>query len=188
MIEQIDELIYNQLFSMQTITLTNVMLIITSLISIFFLSILTLCFFSLLKNKRTAAYITLNLFISTILSHILKFIFARPRPNNIRLVQESGFSFPSAHAMIGISYYGFLIYLIVKHAKKKSIKYLVAIGISILIILVGLSRVYLGVHYFSDIIGGFIFGAIYLLIYIYIYERRIAKQDGMDKRTETRDK
>ena len=68
--------------------------------------------------------------------------------------------------MVSIAYYGFIIYLIQKHIKNKKIKNILTIVISINIILIGFSRIYLGVHYPTDIIAGFCLGITYLITFI----------------------
>lgn len=75
--------------------------------------------------------------------------------------------------MVAMGFYGFLIYLTYMNIKNKKIKYPLIIFLSILILLIGISRIYLGVHYATDIIGGFIIGIIYLTLYIkYLYKNK----------------
>ena len=119
------------------------------------------------KNKKLALAIALNIIVSVILNNVIKFIISRPRPlEENRLIHASGYSFPSGHAMNGIVFYGFLVYLIYKMIKNKPLKYSLIILINILVFLVGLSRIYLGVHYTSDVIAGYLFGFAYLIISI----------------------
>lgn len=96
---------------------------------------------------------------------IAKLIFHRARPSGA-LVMESSASFPSGHATIAIAFYGFLAYLLLREIKKYRILTLV---ISIIIILaIGFSRLYLGVHYLSDVLAGYLMGAVWLAIGIKI--------------------
>ena len=121
---------------------------------------------------------TLNLFLVFIINRLLKFIIRRPRPQAFVLVIENGYSFPSAHAMIGFAFYGFIIYLIMKSKKNKKEKIIYSTLLSLLILVVGISRIYLGVHYASDVIGGFLIALLYLVIFIkYIYKKNIFKND-----------
>ena len=104
------------------------------------------------------------------LNYILKLIFSRTRPIDINIITETGYSFPSGHAMISLAIYGFLAYLLWKSDYKYK-----KIGVSLLvllIVLIGISRIYLGVHYTSDVIAGFIVSLGYLLLFIdFIYPK-----------------
>lgn len=120
----------------------------------------------IIKNKKIGISIFVNLVIITGLNQLLKRILHRPRPTEYRIIQETGYSFPSGHSMISMAFYGYLIYLIYKHVKNKYIKWISISLLSILICLIGISRIYLGVHYTSDVLGGFLISISYLVIYI----------------------
>ena len=128
---------------------------------ILFAIILTLA----IKNKKIGLYIWINLGISTLLNQGLKYIVQRPRPTEFRIIDETGYSFPSGHSMASAAFYGFIIYLIYKNIKNKYIKWGLIITLSVLIILIGMSRIYLGVHYTSDVIAGFLISISYLIIF-----------------------
>jgi len=99
-------------------------------------------------------------------SSLLKDIFARSRPDILRLLEESGYSFPSAHALLSAALYIMLILLICKYTKSLLTKILLASLLCVIIGVVGYSRIYMGVHYASDIVGGWIMGfAVTLLVY-----------------------
>ena len=127
---------------------------------------LTIILFIIIKNKKIGFLIGINLITITILNQLFKFILQRPRPTEYRIINETGYSFPSGHSMISMAFYGFLIYLIYKYVKNKKLKYISITLISILIIFIGISRIYLGVHYTSDVLGGFLLSISYLVIYI----------------------
>ncbi|RAK65969.1 phosphatase PAP2 family protein [Hymenobacter edaphi] len=106
--------------------------------------------------------ITLNL--------LLKNFYHRPRPL-LPLTSASGLSFPSGHAMISASFYGLLIYLTWRHVANRSLRWLLTLLITALILLIGLTRVYLRVHYASDVLAGFAAGTLWLLIAIPLLNR-----------------
>ena len=131
-----------------------------------FLSIATVMLFLLIKNKKIGLSIISNIVIITILNQLLKRILQRPRPTEFRIVEETGYSFPSGHSMVSMAFYGYLIYLIYRYIKNKYVKWTLITILSILICLIGISRIYLGVHYTSDVLGGFMISISYLVVYI----------------------
>lgn len=178
MIGYIDDKVYQLIAEFINLNNTNIMLIISHLGSAITLIVLTITFCIVLKNKKDSAYIILNLATVFVLNRILKWIIGRPRPNVLMLVPEDGYSFPSGHSMVSMGFYGFLIYLTYKNISNKKIKYSIVAFLSLLIVFIGISRIYLGVHYATDVIGGFIIGAIYLAIFIkYIYNRYNGKEE-----------
>lgn len=136
-----------------------------------FLLVLAITLFILIKNKKIGFSIFLNLVIITMLNQLLKRILQRPRPTEFRIIEETGYSFPSGHSMISMAFYGYLIYLIYKYVKNKYVKWISIIILSILICSIGISRIYLGVHYTSDVLGGFFISISYLVIYISLINR-----------------
>lgn len=154
--------------------LSSFFMIITSLGSAYFLIFLALLLLILFRHNRMSIFIALNLACSWLLSVSLKYLFTRARPD-MMLIDEIGFSFPSGHATVSFAFYGFLIYLIYLNMEKKQ-KYIYMLGLSLLIILIGLSRLYFGVHYLSDILGGFLLALAYLIIFISIYHSLIKKR------------
>lgn len=141
---------------------------ITFLASPTFIIIALIFLIIFIKNKVFSFLIFINTINVFLLNQGLKLIFSRPRPE-FKLIEEAGFSFPSGHAMISLSFYGFLIFII-WHMNLKH-KNLLTILLVILIILVGFSRVYLGVHYPSDVLAGFVLSLAYLLIFIKIVKQ-----------------
>ncbi len=117
-----------------------------------------------IKNKKLSLSISLNLIGIASINQILKFIFQRERPIGYRLIEMTGYSFPSGHAMASLAFYGLLIYIIHRLIKNKILKILLILVNVIIIILIGVSRVYLGVHYLSDVLTGYSISIIYLLI------------------------
>lgn len=152
-------------------SLTPIIKIITWFGSATCLLSLTLLLFITIKNKKTSLLIGINLVTITILNQLLKFVLQRPRPTEFKIINETGYSFPSGHSMISMAFYGLLIYLIYKNIKNKSLKWILIILLSILILFIGISRIYLGVHYVSDVLGGFLVSISYLILYIKILKK-----------------
>ena len=131
-----------------------------------FLIILTIVLFFVIKNRKIGLSIFSNLVIITALNQLLKNILQRPRPTEYRIIEETGYSFPSGHSMVSMAFYGYFIYLIYKYVKNKYVKWISISLLSLLICAIGISRIYLGVHYTSDVLGGFLISMSYLVIYI----------------------
>lgn len=104
----------------------------------------------------------------------LKHLIMRPRPDDVvALVSESSYSFPSGHANAGLIFYFFLAFLIGRYLKQKKmddIAHLIYVIAAIIVFLIGISRIYLGVHFPSDIIAGWCLGGILLIIFITVYD------------------
>lgn len=122
------------------------------------------------KKSYYGWIIGINLIASTLLNETFKVIFQRQRPDLLRLIDITGYSFPSGHSMISLSYYGLLAYILWKNVKS-SLRYPVVILSVILIISIGISRIYLGVHYASDVLGGFSAGLAWLAVFIVLSNR-----------------
>ena len=144
---------------------TAIMKVITNLSSAYVLIAITIGILLFVKNKKVGLCVASNLVITTLLNQLLKYIIQRPRPEGYRLIAESGYSFPSGHSMVSMAFYGLIIYLIWKMVKNKKIKYISCGVLGLLIPMIGFSRIYLGVHYASDVIGGFAISIVYLLLF-----------------------
>lgn len=156
--------------------ITPIMKVITFYGGAIFLVSLTILLFIIIKNKKIGILIGTNLVTITLLNQLFKFILQRPRPTEYRIINEVGYSFPSGHSMVSMAFYGLLIYFIYKYAKNKYIKWISIILLSLLIIMIGISRIYLGVHYTSDVIAGFLVSISYLIIYIKISNQIFLKE------------
>lgn len=165
----IDKLAYTILVeTLRNPTLTIIMKYITKLSDTLFIIILsvvlTLLFYFKWAKKKIAMLIPANLVTVALINQILKLIIQRERPVGYRIIEMSGYSFPSGHAMVSMAFYGLLIYIIYHLVKNKKIRTSLIVLNIIIIILIGISRIYLGVHYLSDIITGYSISIIYLLL------------------------
>ena len=103
--------------------------------------------------------------------------FSRPRPPEIAYYAVSGFSFPSGHSATAMTLYGILAYWWIRRLRKVSSKIWAGLGAATLILLVGFSRIYLGVHYLSDVMGGYLLGICWIIIGITLTEWQRTKPD-----------
>lgn len=167
-IEPLDNATSSFIISIRSPELTNTMNIITNISGSYALIVFTTLFIILIKKKKYPLAITINLIAVFITSQLAKAIAERDRPLDM-LVSAPGYSYPSGHSMVGLAYFSFLSYLVIKYIPNKIVKIILPIVFTITILLVGFSRIYLGVHYLSDVLAGFLLGAIYLIIFINIY-------------------
>lgn len=100
---------------------------------------------------------------SITLNIVLKFFFDRPRPIT-PLVEASGLSFPSGHSMVAASFYGLLIYLVWHNVRNKAVRNVVIVLLAIFVFLIGFSRIYLRVHYATDVVAGFAAGFLWVVV------------------------
>lgn len=128
------------------------------------------------KHPKLGGSVAVNLLLAWLLNERLKMIFQRPRPADPWLVHETGFSFPSGHSMVSMAFYGFLIYLVWRCVTNQKLKYTLTAVLGVLILLIGLSRIYLGVHYVTDVLGGFLIGLCYLTVYTAAADRALFRQ------------
>lgn len=105
---------------------------------------------------------TLVLLLATLSNIVLKRVINRARPSLEHLVTVNTLSYPSGHAMSAMAFYGFLIYLCLRYDMRRWVRYLFVTTLGLLILSIGVSRIYLGVHYPSDVAGGFIGGLIWV--------------------------
>ena len=105
---------------------------------------------------------------SVLLMYVLKFIFNRPRPLIPLLKEAKGLSFPSGHALNSVAFYGLLIYLVYRNVKHIALKWSLIVLLSFIILMIGISRVYLRVHYVSDVVAGYCVGLMWLIIVIWV--------------------
>lgn len=164
----IDTLFFSHVINIRTNNLTSFLEIITNLAGATFLLAISTILLIVIKKKQIPLYILINLICAFLTNQTFKSIFTRTRPIGINLIDETGYSYPSGHSMIGLSFYGFIIYLIHKNIKNKLTKTILITSLILTILLIGFSRIYLGVHYLTDVIGGFLLSIIYLTIYIKI--------------------
>lgn len=134
------------------------------------ISLLVFSILYLLNNKLEAICCVFNIGFTGATNLILKNLVKRSRPIGIKLVESHGYGFPSGHASISTAIAIVLIYFIFKRMKNKKASYLVSGVLVTYLLLVGISRVYLGVHYTTDVLGGWFLSVVWSCITIMLYK------------------
>lgn len=160
----IDSLIYEFIFSFNNSILTDIFKLISFIAStkMIVLYNIIIVIVMIIRKSNKLLLVPIASSISAIVNNLIKVIVARERPGINPLVIETTYSFPSGHSMISILFFGTLLYILNRDNYKY--KRVFNIIIPIYILSVGISRIYLGVHYFSDCITGYLIALIILLL------------------------
>lgn len=161
---EFDSVVYNFLVNNRNEALNNFFKIITQFGSALVLIIITILCVIFIRDKKYKILVPANLLTIAIINIVLKNFFLRPRPNELRLIEETGYSFPSGHAMASTAFYGLLIYIAHEKIENKILRNTICIMLGLLILLISVSRIYVGVHYTSDVIAGTCFSIAYLIL------------------------
>lgn len=168
----LDAPVYRVLSDMASPFWNRFFLLFTNLASPLVLLIITLIVVATLPRRELRIPALMNLCVSVMLNLGLKHVFARPRPTDVvHIVVESGTSFPSGHTMAAACFYGFLIWLVWELCTSKALRNTLTVVLGAVIMLVAISRVYLGAHYFSDVLGGLCISVVYLTVFTTIVSR-----------------
>ena len=168
-----DNKVYEFIIQFKSDKVTMLMKFISFLCSFWFLSVFSVIVLLTCKRKKYALFIVLNLLLCYLLNQSMKFIFERNRPLDINLIIENGYSFPSGHSMISLAFYGLFIYIIWHIDRPRLEKLFYVIPLILLVLLIGISRIYLGVHYASDVIAGYALSMAYLIIFIKLFYKKM---------------
>ena len=164
--ERIDTLAYILfVLRLRRAWITSIMTGFTYLASPVVLLVLLLVVVAFAPGKRPGWCATVNLALVILLNQILKYILQRPRPEGYRLVEEAGYSFPSGHSMVSMAFFGLCIWMVWQYETDEKIRDRCCILFGLIIVMVGLSRIYLGVHYATDVMAGFLVSMMWLLFY-----------------------
>lgn len=120
-------------------------------------------------GNRPGRCAIINLVCVLALNQALKAIVQRPRPEGFRLVSEVGYSFPSGHSMISMAFFGLCAWMVWHYEKNRVTKWFYCICFALLVAFVGISRIYLGVHYASDVLAGFCVSLAWLVVYTKVF-------------------
>ncbi len=138
-------------------------------------TIIALCIVFLIIPKLTRKFglpIAAAAIVGAGINKIIKHVMMRPRPDvSLHLIEQGGWSFPSGHSISGLLMYGLLAWLIRRYVKDKRIANIATVLLTLLWIGVGLSRIYLGVHYPTDVLGGWTLGMAVMMVTITVVEK-----------------
>lgn len=183
----LDDRIISYVQGFESETLTNIMKFfsfIGDIVPVIVITLLSALFlYRVLHHRRELFLLIITMIGSTLLNVLLKYFFQRARPDINQIVFEEGFSFPSGHSMAAFSLYGILTFLLWRHIDTRIGRGTLLSVNSLMILLIGLSRIYLGVHYPSDVIGAYTASGFWLFSVIWYYqwlqERRYKQIEAM---------
>ncbi len=188
-INEFDSAVLNYVASFRSPALTPFMRIITECGGAYVIGAATIILFFAIKNKRLSFAILGNIIGILVVNQLFKFAIQRPRPDEaLRLIEQGGYSFPSGHSMGSMAFYGFLVYLDFRYFKNNIVRWGSTIALGLLVALIGISRIYLGVHYPSDVLAGFLLTIAYLIFYISLvnYINFETRRRAAEKQSQTR--
>lgn len=173
-----DDPIREWVYSIRNPALTEVLKVITYMGN--WQTITLLCIVLLLFRKTGLRYgvpVSAGAIFVTIFNRIIKLIFKRPRPEeSLHLIEEGGYSFTSGHSITSMVVFGLLIYLVRKYVKNRKAANILTAALAVPWIFIGLSRIYMGVHFPSDVLAGWALGAAVLVGIIVIVEKCDARR------------
>jgi membrane-associated phospholipid phosphatase len=162
---RVDTLAYSSIVEgMRSDALTPVMQALSNLATPLALAVMLLLVWVFAPGRQPGLCAALNLVGAFALNQLLKNLVQRPRPDDM-LVDASGYSFPSGHSMVAMAFFGLLIWMIWHYDRDRIERRVACPLLCILILGIGFSRVYLGVHYASDVIAGFCASLAWLVLY-----------------------
>jgi len=150
---------------------SSMVVIILSLILMFFL-------YKVLHHRLELILFIAAIGGAAVLNEILKHLFHRERPHLHRLIDVTGYSFPSGHAMSAFAVYGILAFLLWRHISSRLGRSVLIVFSIVMILAIGISRIYLGVHYPSDIIGGYFASGFWLACAIWTFQFYMEKRQN----------
>lgn len=180
-LDRFDHIITTYIQDLETLFLTTIMRFFTYIGSMSFIHMLAfvifILFYFFLKDRSKLLLFIIVLLGSHYLFRLLKQLFKRERPDFHRLIEIGGYSFPSGHATNALCIYGILIFVLWQHIPARWGRIILSIFSFFMIFSIGLSRIYLGVHYPSDVLAGYFAGGFLLTIIIGCYQFVIVKID-----------
>lgn len=167
-----DNLVYTFIRMFECSFLDNYFVFITKFGNPIIIVIMISLIIFIFKNKHSLM-IVLIAACTALTNVVLKYIIRRERPLVLKLIEQGGYSYPSGHAMIAVSLYGYMFYIVCRRVRNKKLRKILCALLVILILSIGASRIYLGVHFASDIIGGFLLAMFELLLLVEYSDKKL---------------
>ena len=176
LIRNIDESVLNWLVAHTQYLMVYIFEFITLLASWQMIILISIVLFVVERDKIQILLIPVITGISAVMNETIKTLIMRPRPNVLALTHANGYSMPSGHSLSAVIFYGLIIILVVSKIKDVRYRRLAQVLICALVVLIGFSRMYLRVHYLSDVVAGFSLGLIIISI---VYNVKVGVFDNI---------
>ncbi|MEH7459417.1 phosphatase PAP2 family protein [Bacillus sp. JJ1127] len=184
-ITKFDNVVISFIQGFESPTMTKIMKFFTTIGStsvVIVISVLTLFFLYKVLHHRTELILFVTVIMGTaVFNQVLKFMFKRARPTLHRLIEENGYSFPSGHSMEAFALYGVLTFLLWRHITTRIGRIFLILISVIMTVAIGVSRIYLGVHYPSDVLGGYLASCFWLTVTIWIFQHYVENRKQQAK-------
>lgn len=138
--------------------------------------LVVLLLFILFVRGRHSLFLAISSIDCLLLTTFFKYIIGRSRPEVFQLIEQGGYSFPSGHTMFSVCVYGYFLYLVLVHVHHKIWRSIFIVGLLFIIFSIGISRIYVGVHFASDVLAGYLLGTSYLLLLTVVEEKFYLKR------------
>lgn len=169
-------------YSLREPAITGVAIVITTLANKYVIIGLCLLLLILPKTRMTFGIpLSVGALVTMLMNSLIKHLVERPRPEVVHLVTEHGFSFPSGHSITSMFFYGFAIWLVWRYVDNQTARRILTVLLAIPMLLVGPTRIYLGVHFPTDVLGAWCLGFAAIVLFIEIvcvYDKKTTLKPG----------
>lgn len=177
-----DDPIREWFYCLRSPALTGAAIVITTLANKYVIIGLCLLLLILPKTRMTFGIpLSVGALVTMLMNSLIKHLVERPRPEVVHLVTEHGFSFPSGHSITSMFFYGFAIWLVWRYVDNQTARRILTVLLAIPMLLVGPTRIYLGVHFPTDVLGAWCLGFAAIVLFIEIiciYDKKTTLKPG----------